>query len=88
MVKSNDIIFDLYGENITNYPNSKISPYNCPPGHKKHDNPQNIMLFSCYDKAAQTVNYLAHCQNIFQKNLERNAHDNFQMERHNVVENF
>ena len=61
IAKSNDNRFDIYGEIITNYPNWKISRYSQPQGHKKHDNPQNMMLFACYDEAAQTITSLANC---------------------------
>ena len=38
------------------------------------------MLFSCYDKASQTIISLANCRIDFQKNHKEYAHEKFKME--------
>ena len=80
MAKSNDIEFDLYCKHITNHSHCNFFPYNRTPDHKEHDNIQHTISFAFHDKSALTVNSFANSQTIFQKNLENNAHDNFQIE--------
>ena len=77
MEKIYDKRLDLYCKHITNHSHCKCFPYNQPLDNKKHDNLQKIMLFIFHDKDAQTTTSLAHCQSVFQKNLEECVHDNF-----------
>ena len=75
MEKGYDDRCDIFGENLTNYPNWKIYPCTQLLDHKKHDNLQHTLSFVFYEDVVQTVNYLAHCQTIFQKNLESDRYN-------------
>ena len=48
-----------------------------PWGHKKHNNPQHILLFAFYGNASQTIVSLENCRTYFQNNHEGYAHDKF-----------